>query len=141
MLGSEAPVRHPIRGEHTGWRTDNLKERALLLKARRVDRSGATRDRAPPGVHTTSIGPGRGPTGLRPLQCPLAALLPPFGAVLRFVHVGQALRGLPCGGLPLLRIMEPDEATHESPFAAGIRRSIRRPLSGIDLDVGRVASY
>jgi len=44
------------------------------------------------------------------------------------------------GNRPLHHPSPRDEATHESPFAAGIRRSIRWPLSGIDLDVGRVAS-
>src|SRR5215204_1401184 len=188
MLGSEVPVRHPIRGEFTGWRTDNLREsplrekrveslrrqirsseRALSLStsalveanaepsplnARRVDSPGATRDRAPPGVNTNSIGPGRGPTGLRPLQCPLAALLSPFGAALRFALVGQALRVLPCGGLPLHRIMEAyvEQRTAHCPRcgepATRIVRGIPDPKyvqdlerAGIDYELGGLMAF
>ena len=35
----------------------------------------------------------------------LSRAIPPFGAALRFVFVGQVLRVSPCGGLPLLRIL------------------------------------
>src|SRR5215204_4284415 len=86
MLGSEATVRHPTRGEYKGWRTDNLRARsgpnlppkrhytffsgrarstspleakADPLESPAVGRSGGTRDRVPPGAKTSARGPGR----------------------------------------------------------------------------------
>jgi len=41
---------------------------------------------------TAQARPERGLRGIHPLQCLLAALLPPFGAALRFALVGQVLR-------------------------------------------------